>query len=146
MLKENVLELQTIQGLFNKFFTPNQKLFQTVLPNWLAHPQATRRMFGITASRYNGLPAAGQQQAAVSAWQKMQDRFTTIFQRRHDCIHNCDRPRVSPQPLSRSKTINDVISDVEFVVHRCDAHIGTEFRAFLLALGCPGAIIGQAGY
>ena len=66
--------------------------------------------------------------------------------RRHDCIHNCDRPRVSPQPLRAPDIVLNVIEDVEFLVLRSDEHINTEFRQFLLDRGCPPAIVAQAGY
>ena len=53
----------------------------------------------------------------------MEDRFREIFQRRHDCIHNCDRPRVKPQPLTAADVVRRVLEDVEFLVCRCDEHI-----------------------
>jgi hypothetical protein len=146
MLKEHVLDLEAVQGLFNKFFRPDQKFFRRILPTWLVTPNATRRMFAITSVRYNTLPEASKPAAVEAAWLKMQDRFETIFQRRHDCIHNCDRPRVAPQTLSRVATVDQVIEDVEFLVHRCDTHIAAEFRQFLLGLGCPNVIITQGGY
>ncbi len=146
MANENVLDLDKIKGLFNKFFRQDQKFFFAILPAWLALPSATRRMFGITSVRFNALAGSGKLAAAQAAWERMQDRFETIFQRRHDCIHNCDRPRVAPQPLARADTVRHVIDDVEFLVQRCDAHITAEFRQFLTDRGCPNAIIALAGY
>lgn len=78
--------------------------------------------------------------------QDMEDRFRDTFQRRHDCIHNCDRPKVSPQALHLGATVLKVTQDVEFLVHRCDEHIKAEFREFLLGLGCTAQTINQAGY
>jgi len=76
----------------------------------------------------------------------MEERFGAIFQRRHDCIHNCDRPRVAPQPLAKVDTVIKVIEDTHFLVNRCNKHINAEFRQFLRDAGCPAAIIAQAGY
>ena len=76
----------------------------------------------------------------------MQGRYGMIFQRRHDCIHNCDRPRVAPQALHLAATVVKVIQDVEFLVHRCDDHINSEFREFLVRVGCSAATISQSGY
>ena len=39
-----------------------------------------------------------------------------------------------------------VIQDVEFLVFRCDEHIDTEFRQFLIGIGCSATTISQAGY
>jgi hypothetical protein len=76
----------------------------------------------------------------------MDERFRDIFQRRHDCIHNCDRPKVRPQPLAVPDLVSQVIEDIEFLVCRCDEHINSGFRQFLLDRGCTPAIIRQVGY
>jgi hypothetical protein len=39
-----------------------------------------------------------------------------------------------------------VIQDAEFLIQRSDEHINAEFREFLLGIGCPSAILAQAGY
>lgn len=146
MERETVLSLETIQSLFNKFLRPQQKLFGDVLEKWIMHPQSTKHVFKISASAYNTLTPAEKNSARQAANREMQHRFAKIFQRRHDCIHNCDRPRVTPQPLPRSETVLEVIEDVEFLVARCDEHINSEFRQFLLDNHCPAAVIAQAGY
>jgi hypothetical protein len=84
--------------------------------------------------------------ARTAAREQMEGRFRDIIQRRHDCIHNCDRPRVSPQPLSTRSTVLKVIQDVRFLVSRCNEHINAEFRLFLGRIGCSGATIADAGY
>lgn len=53
---------------------------------------------------------------------------------------------MSPQPLDRGGTVLKVIQDIEYLVHRSDEHINTEFRQFLIDVGCSGATIAQAGY
>jgi hypothetical protein len=145
MERENVLGLAAIQTLFNKFFRPNQRFFRELLPNWIVHPNAPRHLFGITAARFTALPANLQSRAVAAAQTRLEDLFRQIIQRRHDCIHNCDRPRVKPQPLDADE-VRDVLQDVEFLVRRCDEHINGEFRQFLLGIGCPAAIVGRVGY
>jgi hypothetical protein len=146
MERENVLSLATIQTLFNKFFRPGNRFFRDLLPNWIVHPHVRRTLFGITASRFHALPVNLRGPALVNAQTFMEDRFGEIFQRRHDCIHNCDRPRVKPQPLTSADVVRRVIEDVTFLVSRCDEQINQEFRQFLLGTGCPASIIGQVGY
>jgi len=82
----------------------------------------------------------------ISAIELLQERFGTIFRRRHDCIHNCDRPRMSPQPMDKGRTVVKAIQDVQYLVFRCDEHINVEFREFLIGIGCSATTIGQAGY
>jgi len=146
MERENVLSLATIQTLFNKFFRNGQKFFRDLLPAWVVHPDGRRRVFGITAARFNALPPNPRGQAVADAQGRLEERFREIFQRRHDCIHNCDRPRVAPQPLHLANSVMKVIEDVEFLVNRCDEHINSEFREFLVGVGCLPATIAQAGY
>jgi hypothetical protein len=146
MERETVLKLETVRNLFNKFFRKQYRLFGDVLDAWMTHPEAKVRLFGITPSAYNALPTADRHAAREEAMEQLEERFREIFQRRHDCIHNCDRPKVSPQLLVKAGTVTKVIQDVEFLVARCNEHINTEFRQFLLGCNCPPAIIAQAGY
>lgn len=146
MDRENVLSLQAIQSLFNKFFRVGHRFFRDCIGGWIAHPDAKKRLFGITHASFNALAANRRNQALHDAQRQMEERFRDIFQRRHDCIHNCDRPKVSPQALKLGGTVVKVVQDAEFLVHRCDEHIEAEFREFLLATGCPQTIVAQAGY
>jgi len=146
MAKENVLSLEEIQSLFKKFLRPQHRFFQDVLESWITHANAKRRVFGIARAAYIATPEPDRAAARTAAWSRMEDRYQEIFQRRHDCIHNCDRPRVAPQPLNRRGTVLKVIEDVEFLVERSDEHIQVEFRHFLLGCHCPPAIVAQAGY
>lgn len=146
MARENVLSLDAAQRLFNRFFRDGRKWFGDVLDGWILHPDATKRLLATTRGMYGALSAAGKDAARRQARQRLHSRFAGIFQRRHDCIHNCDRPRVAPQPLARAEVVYQVIDDVEFLVRRCDEHINAEFREFLLGLGCTPATVAQAGY
>jgi len=146
MERENVLRLSTIQTLFNKFFREDRRFFGGVLDDWILHPDAKKRLFGITTKEYTSRTPKDQNAARDAAKRKLEDRFKDLFQRRHDCIHNCDRPRVSPQPLSTAGTVLKVIEDVEFLVNRCDDHINAEFKFFLSNIGCIPPTIAAAGY
>lgn len=146
MERENVISLKGIQDLFNKFFRTGQKFFHDQLDAWMSRPDARIRLFGISRVDYLAMNPQDKRAAREAAINQFKERFRTIFQRRHDCIHNCDRPRMSPQPLERTGTVVKVIQDVEFLVNRCDDHIDTEFREFLVGVGCSAATIAQAGY
>lgn len=146
MERENVLSLSAVQTLFNKFFRKGHKLFRDRIADWTVHHDARKRVFGITQAAFMSLPLVQRGQAIEDAQELMEDRYRELFQRRHDCIHNCDRPKVSPQPLHSAGTVVKVIQDADFLVHRCDEHVQVEFREFLLGCGCPGAIVSQAGY
>ena len=146
MERENVISLKAVKDLFNKFFRRGRKFFHDQFDAWMSRPDAKIRLFGISQTDYLAKPPQDKHTAREIAIDQFEERFRTIFQRRHDCIHNCDRPRMSPQPLERGGTVLNVIQDVEFLVSRCDEHINSEFREFLVGVGCLPATIAQAGY
>ena len=146
MERKNILGLVQIKGLFNPFFRKKHKFFMDLLDVWICHPQAKMRHFGITEDAYASLGAKDQVEAKRRAYDHLDTRFRSIIQRRHDCIHNCDRPKMAPQPLVKGQTVIKVIQDVEFLVNRCDEHINAEFRQFLLDCSCPLSIVSKAGY
>lgn len=146
MDRESILSLERIQKLFNRFFRKGHKFFGDVIDGWINHADAKKRLFGITTVAYQGLAGQPKDQAKKKAQEQMEDRFAALFQRRHDCIHNCDRPRRKPQALAASEVVLKVIQDVKFLVNRCDKHINTEFRQFLTDIGCNTTTIAQAGY
>jgi hypothetical protein len=146
MERENVIKFSTIQTLFNKFFRKGHRLFRDLLDDWISRPDAKIRLFGVSRVDYLAMTDADKHTAREKANDQLEDRFRAIFQRRHDCIHNCDRPRMSPQPLDKGGTVLKVIQDIEYIVHRSDEHINTEFRQFLVDVGCSAGTIAQAGY
>jgi hypothetical protein len=146
MDRENVLSLATIQKLFNKFFRKDHRFFGDVIDGWITHADAKKRLFGMTPGVYQGMRGQPKDQAKKGAQERLEDRFADLFQRRHDCIHNCDRPRRKPQPLNSSGAVLKVIQDVEFLVNRCEEDIKAEFKQFLQGIGCTPATIAAARY
>jgi hypothetical protein len=146
MERENVIKFSTVRSLFNKFFRKGHRFFGDLLDVWISRPDAKVRVFGISPGNYLAMSDAEKHRARENADNQLDDRFRAIFQRRHDCIHNCDRPRMSPQLLDRGGTVLKVLEDIEFLVHRSDDHIKVEFRQFLVDAGCSATTIAQAGY
>jgi hypothetical protein len=64
----------------------------------------------------------------------LQDHFNGIFQRRHDCIHNCDRPKVALQSVS-DVAVEKKLYDIEFLVSRCQEAFLSEFPEYLRLCG-----------
>ncbi|SIO58823.1 hypothetical protein SAMN05444166_5823 [Singulisphaera sp. GP187] len=146
MERENVIRFSAIQSLFNKFFRKGHKFFGDLLDGWISRPDAKIRLFGVSRADYLAMNDLDKHNARKNANDQLEDRFRAIFQRRHDCIHNCDRPRMSPQPLDKGGTVLKVIQDIEYLVNRSNEHINTEFRQFLVSTGCSAVTIGQTGY
>ena len=84
MDRENILKLSTIQSLFNKFLRNGHRFFGDVLESWITHADAKTRLFGITRAAYSRLVGADRDHARRRAKEQMNDRYSMIFQRRHD--------------------------------------------------------------
>lgn len=147
MERDNVLSLSKVQQMFNPFFRDGHKLFRGVIDQWLRLPSVTARLLGTTRTAYLALQAqADRNRAQTTAVARLTARMEEVIQRRHDCIHNCDRPRVRPQAIEAVGTVTNVIRDVRFLVHNSDNHIDAEFRQFLNGIGCNAATRNAVGY
>jgi len=147
MEKQNILSLDSVSTYFNKFCREGHHLFGDVMDSWATGPSATKRMFGINPATYRSTVGRNRNDQRKKAREALKARFDdVIFQRRHDCIHCCDRPKVAPQKINSPGTVANVIRDIEFLVSRFDNHIQTEVSEFLRKLGFSGATIAQVGY
>jgi hypothetical protein len=98
MERQNVLKLGTVQELFNKFFRNDRRFFSSsiLLDAWITHADANRLMFGVRNTDFAAMNNEQRNAARGPAREQMEGRLRDVIQRRHDCIHNCDRPRVDP--------------------------------------------------
>lgn len=138
MEDESVLSLEKIKSLFNQFCRDTAKLVtaKSIEP-WILHRTSRQRLFGITATSYRRLPAAQRAAAREDAVTHFSERLDAVFQRRHDCIHNCDRPKVALQPITDA-ALAKAIEDIEFLVTRSSVTLCDEFSAYLSGLGFNG--------
>lgn len=144
--KDNVLSLSKIQKLFNPFFRTGNKLFDPVLiDSLIISHNAPNRVTGITRTEYRRRTGQSLDGARKSIRKKVNERYSKIFQRRHDCIHNCDRPKQSLQTISFTR-IDKVIKDLSLLVTVIDQHIESEFNDFLTHVGCNAVTKNSAGY
>ena len=145
--RDNVLAISKIKELFNHFFRSNEKLFHensAPIEKWLLHTDSKVRHFGITKTNYRRTAPANKNSIKKKAIEHLEARFKEIFQRRHDCIHNCDRPKVALQIKNINPVyIEKVIYDINFLVQRCSDEFRNEFSTYLRLLGFSGATRNQ---
>ncbi len=146
MEKANMLDVSAIHDQFNRFFRPGHKLWNDVADSWIGNCGAGDRLFGITANAYAALAANAKDAQRKTSIAHFERRMKHIIQRRHDCIHTCDRPKNVPQVLDRAGTVRNVIRDVSYVVSKFDTHAAVEFREFLLGNGLPNNLVTLIGY
>lgn len=137
--KDNVLSIDKIKTLFNQFFSDDEKLFNertNSIDRWLLHRDSKFRLFGVNKTEYRNSVGRDKGVLKRKALEHLEDRFELIFQRRHDCIHNCDRPKIAPQPKQIQSTyVEKVIVDIEFLVLRCLDEFRNEFPKYLTRHG-----------
>lgn len=150
MERADVLGIDAIKKLFNRFLPKSDKLFDdAMVGKWILLPTARKRLFGITAAQFQSLaanPAKVRSDAVTAARKTFERRIQKIIQRRHDCIHACDRPRVSPQAIGSHGTVFKVVEDIEFLVTQSEQHLLREIPKFLSSMGCTPTTITQVGY
>jgi hypothetical protein len=143
MEDENVLSLEKIRTLFNHFFRKGHKVVsKETIEDWIVHPDARYRMFKISAVDYSALTGTRKASAKDDAFDAFEGRYEAIFQRRHDCIHCCDRPKYALQGITRGNVLW-VIHDIRFLVNRCHDALIIEFPIYLRNLAFCGATIAQ---
>lgn len=143
--KKSVLSIEEIKSLLNHFCRTGHKLLtkDTIEP-WINHADSRQRHFGFTRAAYNAKVGAARNSAREAALKKFGERIQTVFQRRHDCIHNCDRPKMTVQSLS-SVQARKAIDDIAFLVERSTEHLRNEYPHYLAAKGFNGVTRNRVG-
>ncbi len=140
---ENVLSLEKIRSLFNHFCRHTHKLInKSTLGHWITHPKARKRMFGVSAAEYSAATPTQQNKFREDALEYFEQHYRDIFQRRHDCIHNCDRPKQALQAIGGPEVLKR-IEDIEYLVRLCHSELLVEFPEYLKGLGFSGAVRAQ---
>ncbi len=143
--RQSVLSLKEIKALLRRFCrAQNNLLVESTIESWIQHPDATKRLWGVTARNYRALTADDKKKARALALKHLERRIDGVFQRRHDCIHNCDRPRVALQSISVGY-IRSAILDLTFMVERIHAHLVDEFPEYLSEMGANAITRNQVG-
>lgn len=140
---ENVLSLEKIRNLFNHFFEKGCKIIHLdTIENWITHRSAISRLFGMTGTQYRAKCRAREKRIKQNAVDHFEEHYKKIFQRRHDCIHNCDRPKIALQTVGDNEVIKRIV-DIEFLVARCHEEFLVKFPAYLSELGFDGVTRNQ---
>lgn len=146
--RQNFLNLESeVQKLINPFHRRKHGLFTAdSLDSWLSISGERKSLFGVTQREYLAMSPQLKGKARADARERMLKRIGAIVQRRHDCIHNCDRPDNAPQNTGSPGSIRRVVDHVAFVVRQSDAHVNMEFPLFLKDAGFTGVTINALGY
>lgn len=123
MERDNLLQLGRLKELFNPALPPGHRLWNDMVGDYIALDRT--RLTGIRKHRYAALTGKARADGPRKASAAMLRRMGEIVQRRHDIIHNCDRPKTAKQGLSlpqASKMLTDVQDFVSIFDDHLDAH------------------------
>lgn len=143
-----VLSIDKIKALLNQFFSEADKLFgESSFDSWVLHPDQKQRLFGILPAAYRATQNQARHQARKSAKEVFQNRYERIFQRRHDCIHNCDRPKVAVDTsiITNGEGVFKVLYDISFLVSRCHDALVQHYARYLTDMGFSGVTRNRVG-
>ena len=135
--KDNVLSINKIKTLFNHYFRKDHKLFVdtgTSIDRWINSNNYRQRIFRIDKKLYKDSVGKTKNIIKQEALKHLEERFSKIFQRRHDCIHNCDRPKYTLNRISKTY-LEKVIEDIILLVNFCYDELKNEFPLYLKQCG-----------
>jgi hypothetical protein len=123
MERDNLLQLSRLKELFNPALPPGQRLWNEMIQDYVDLDR--KRLTGIRRSDYAALTGQARSRAPARASAALLRRMGDIVQRRHDIVHNCDRPKTAKQRLTLSmakKTLTDTQDFVIVLDDHLDAH------------------------
>ena len=133
MADKNVLSVKDVKSHLNKMVDGDKLFEDPLLQFWIGTP-GWSRWFGAQGVVLQAHLAGGAAPVWDDIRKTINTRFEEVCQRRHDCIHNCDRPKVSPQQI-RKLHVKQTIDDIEWLVNRIDTWLDGGYAALLAGLG-----------
>jgi len=120
MERDNLLQFGRLKDLPNSSLPPGPKLWQDLVDDFVALDR--RRRAGFRRAEYaaltGGARADGRKRVSAAALSRMGE----IVQRRHDVVHDCDRPKTAKQPLTPAQA-GKVLTDVRDFATILDDHL-----------------------
>ena len=114
MEKDNMLRLSRIKEMFNPVLPGPAKLWDSLMPRYRALNR--KRLTKYTHVEIASKTGTAESDALGASRAALMTRMGAIVQRRHDIVHNCDRPKqslLSLTPITASRMVADVRSFVE---------------------------------
>jgi hypothetical protein len=120
MAKDNMLQLGRVKDLLNPGLGAGRKLWDDLIEDYIALNR--KRLTGIRSWEYGALAGKPKQDARKNAAKCLLRHMGEIVQRRHDIVHNCDRPKSAKQKLTLPAA-DKILTDIQSFVSLLDSHI-----------------------
>jgi hypothetical protein len=120
MEKDNLLRISRLRELFNPALPSGQKLWADLARNFVDLNR--KRLAGYRKNEYAALTGEEKAEGPKAVSANVMKRMGEIVQRRHDVVHNCDRPKTAKQPLTLGQA-KAMLADVHDFVKILDRHL-----------------------
>ncbi len=120
MERENLLQVSKVRDLFNPVLPTGQKLWHDLALQYAA--VGRKRLTKYRLADLRGMTPAARGRATKAIPGALLTRIGSIVQRRHDIVHNVDRPKTSPQNLTL-RQVSAMLDDVRDFVRILDDHL-----------------------
>jgi hypothetical protein len=119
--RDNMLRTSRLADMFNPGLAPSAKLWEpALLDKYVALRR--RRMTKHVAKELAALKGKDREKAYRRVEGRLRSRVDAIIQRRHDIVHNCDRPKQAPQKMSH-ELADRMVEDIKAFVEILDEHL-----------------------
>lgn len=98
MERDNLLQLRRLQKLFNPALPSGQRLWADLAPQFVDLDRV--RLTGFRKADYRRLTGKAKSEGPKKVSGAVLAGMGVIVQRRHDVVHNCDRPRSAKQNIT----------------------------------------------
>lgn len=120
MERDNMLQLSRLKDLFNPALPTGHKLWNDVAQDFVDLDR--KHLAGIRKSPHAALKGRAKADAPRQVSSAVLKRLGEIVQRRHDIVHNCDRPKTAKQSITLSMA-KKMLTDVEDFITILDDHL-----------------------
>lgn len=120
MERDNLLQLSRLKDLFNPALPSGQKLWTDLAPAYVSLNR--KRMTYYSLAEWGALTGPARGSAPKKVSECLLRRMGSIVQRRHDIVHNCDRPKYACQALTTGMA-GGMLTDITSFIRILDDHI-----------------------
>jgi len=125
MEKDNLLRLSRLKDLLNPALPKGSKLWNDLAQEFVDLDR--KRLTSFRRHEYASLTGSDKAKGPGKVSAAVLKRMGEIVQRRHDIVHNCDRPRTAKQGISLPQA-KKMLIDVEDFVAVLDDHLDAHRR------------------
>lgn len=122
MERDNLLRLSRLRELLNPALPTGKKLWGDLAQDFVDLNR--KRIAGYRKGEYAALTGKAKAEGPKTVTHQVMTRMGEIVQRRHDVVHNCDRPKIAKQPMTLGQA-KAMLADVHDFVKILDQHLDT---------------------